>query len=178
MSIPEGRTAQVRPLFRLLAKLGCGIDDRRAGPGGQPLQVAALPFELDAGGAPRFLLITSRSSGRWIIPKGWPVRGLTLPESAAREAYEEAGVRGEAGATELGRLTAGNKPGRGGRGWAVIVYPLPVRTVLPKWREQGQRDRRWVVPAEATALLGDSDLGRMLAGIDIGALAAAADRPG
>jgi 8-oxo-dGTP pyrophosphatase MutT (NUDIX family) len=161
----------VRPLFRLLAKVGCGVDDRTAGAGGQPLQVAALPFEMDGAGEPRFLLITSRSSGRWIIPKGWPVRGLTLAESAAREAYEEAGVRGSVGLDELARLTAGAKSGRGG-GWPVIVYPLHVRTILPRWPEQGQRRRRWASRAEAADAIGDSDLGRMIAGVDPGDLTA------
>jgi len=159
-------------LFRLLALAGCGIDDRAAGAGGQPLQVAALPFELDGAGEPRMLLITSRSSGRWIIPKGWPVRGLSLAESAAREAYEEAGVRGVAGDTEMARLTASAKPGRGVGGWPVIVYPLQIRTILPHWPEQAQRRRRWATLAEAADAIGDSELGRMIAALDVADLVA------
>jgi 8-oxo-dGTP pyrophosphatase MutT (NUDIX family) len=161
-------------LFRLFAKAGCGIDDRTAGDGGQPLQVAALPFELEESGAPRFLLITSRSSGRWIIPKGWPVRGLTLAESAAREAYEEAGVRGVAGDPELGRVIAGGKPGRNRGGWPVIVYPLHVRSVLPRWPEQAQRRRLWLPRDEAAVAIGDSDLGRLIADADTARLIAGA----
>jgi 8-oxo-dGTP pyrophosphatase MutT (NUDIX family) len=174
MFVPR-ENKQVRPLFRLLAKSGCGIDDRAAGAGGQPLQVAAMPFELDASGVPRFLLITSRSSGRWIIPKGWPVRGLTLPESAAREAYEEAGVRGSAGLNELGRLTAGAKTGR--PGWPVIVYPLLVQTVLPRWPEQAQRRRRWITRAEIADTISDGDLGQMMEAVDTGALLAGIEPP-
>ena len=63
---------------------------------GQPprLQVAALCWRRSAKGL-RILLITSRDTGRWVIPKGWPMRNRTEPEAAAREAYEEAGLRGD-----------------------------------------------------------------------------------
>jgi 8-oxo-dGTP pyrophosphatase MutT (NUDIX family) len=154
----------VRTLYRILARAGWGIDDRHAGPGGLPLQVAALPFDLDSRGAPRFLLITSRNSGRWIIPKGWPVKGLTLAESAAREAYEEAGVRGIVGETEIGRLDSATKRGRQGTvaPWPILIFPLPVGTILTRWPEQAQRRRQWMTRTEAIEAVSDANLAHIL----------------
>src|SRR3546814_17941333 len=57
-------------------------------------QVAALPYQIDAAGHARVMLITSRASRRWVVPKGNPVKGIALPEAAAPEAFEEAGVAG------------------------------------------------------------------------------------
>ena len=64
------------------------MDNYAAGAGGTPLQVAALPYRLGPTGR-EVLLVTSRRSGRWIIPKGWPYHGASLIKSAAREAYEK-----------------------------------------------------------------------------------------
>jgi 8-oxo-dGTP pyrophosphatase MutT (NUDIX family) len=136
----------MRFLFRHLAQAGFGIDDRHAGPAGTPLQVAALPYAIAADGGLSILLVTSRRSGRWILPKGWPVRGLSLAEAAAKEAFEEAGVRGGTGAA-----IATVPPARNARGMeapALLIHPLRVEVELPDWPERGQRRRRWL-PAEA-----------------------------
>lgn len=133
-----------------MARIGFGIDTRHAGAGGTALQVAALPYRRNEGSL-QFLLVTSRTSRRWIIPKGWPVKGLSLAESAAREAYEEAGVRGEVGPAEIGRFVveksqrgvASNRP--------VAVFPLAVGKTLHRWPEQAQRERAWLAPADAAA---------------------------
>ena len=155
----------MRSLLRIMAKAGCGIDDRHAGPEGQALQVAALPYMFDPIGEPRFLLITSRTSARWIIPKGWPVKGLTLPESAAREAYEEAGVRGVVGEGELGRFAVAKKsiadPAEPPR--PVIVFPLLVGTRRSRWPERAQRRRQWMSREEALAAVASPDLARIIA---------------
>ena len=58
------------------------------------VQYGALPYRLDDDGSVEVLLVTSRETKRWIIPKGWPIKGLKPSKAAAREAYEEAGVRG------------------------------------------------------------------------------------
>src|ERR1700754_3917375 len=58
------------------------------------LQFGALPYRFASGGGLQILLITSRTTRRWIIPKGWAIKGSKPWESAAREAYEEAGLRG------------------------------------------------------------------------------------
>lgn len=66
------------------------------------IQYAALPYRFTADAALEILLVTTRRSKRWIIPKGWPIKGLTSAKSAAREAFEEAGVRGKIGAKSVG----------------------------------------------------------------------------
>ena len=65
-------------------------------------QYAALPWRRGDDGALEVLLITSRESRRWVIPKGWPIKGLNSKKSAAREAFEEAGVLGAVGKKKLG----------------------------------------------------------------------------
>ena len=57
-------------------------------------QYGVLPYRVEASGELRILLVTSRETGRWIIPKGNPAPGLSPPQSAAREAHEEAGLEG------------------------------------------------------------------------------------
>jgi 8-oxo-dGTP pyrophosphatase MutT (NUDIX family) len=103
-----------------------------------PHQIAALPFWISPERSLEVFLVTSRGSGRWIIPKGNPIRGLTPKEVAAREAYEEAGltgqiVSGKVGSFEFRRL----------RGSASIchvdAYPLQVKKQVRKWDEQRQR---------------------------------------
>ena len=64
-------------------------------------QIAALPFRFDDGQL-RVMLITSRETRRWVIPKGWPMRGLKPHRAAEREAYEEAGLKGHIGKVAVG----------------------------------------------------------------------------
>lgn len=66
-------------------------------------QFAALPYrtrDVDL----EILLITTRKKRRWSVPKGWPIRRSTPQETAATEAYEEAGVRGAVGAAQIGQF--------------------------------------------------------------------------
>ena len=69
------------------------------------VQYGALPYRFTAEAAMEILLVTTRQSRRWIIPKGWPIKGLKPAKSAAREAFEEAGVRGHVGAKSIGLFT-------------------------------------------------------------------------
>ena len=66
------------------------------------LQYGALPYRFTPTAALEILLVTTRRSKRWIIPKGWPIKGLRPAKSAAREAFEEAGVRGKIGTKSVG----------------------------------------------------------------------------
>jgi len=54
--------------------------------------VAAVCYRL-RGGEPEFLLVRTRN-GHWTFPKGGVDEDATHADAAAREAYEEAGVRG------------------------------------------------------------------------------------
>ena len=58
-------------------------------------QFAALPWRRRADAGIEVLLITSRETRRWVIPKGWPIKGKSSAKSAAREAFEEADQKGE-----------------------------------------------------------------------------------
>ena len=69
------------------------------------VQYGALPYRFTPEAAMEILLVTTRQSRRWIIPKGWPIKGLKPAKSAAREAFEEAGVRGRVAAKSIGLFT-------------------------------------------------------------------------
>ncbi|HEX5777093.1 MAG TPA: NUDIX hydrolase [Caulobacteraceae bacterium] len=127
------------------------------------VQYAALPWRMTDGGL-EILLITS-SSGRWIIPKGWPMDGKAPHEAAAQEAWEEAGVRGEAGAQAMGAFHTDKvrKDGRVKR-LEVQVFPLAVTEEAERWPEAEVRQRRWAPPAEAARLAGEPELAALLAG--------------
>jgi 8-oxo-dGTP pyrophosphatase MutT (NUDIX family) len=135
-----------------------------AATGMQPprLQVGALCWRRSRKGT-RILLITSRDSGRWVIPKGWPMRNRTEPEAAAREAYEEAGLRGAISEHSVGLYTYVKGLGPGRRILcAVKVFPLEVREMLTKYPETGQRRARWFSPAKAAKRIAEPELRAIL----------------
>jgi 8-oxo-dGTP pyrophosphatase MutT (NUDIX family) len=134
-----------------------------ASPGQPPrLQVAALCWRRSAKGV-RVLLITSRDTGRWVIPKGWPMRHRTEPEAAAREAYEEAGLRGEISPRSLGVYTYLKRLDAGRFIPCVVrVYPLEAREELREFPETGQRRAKWLEPERAAARVDEHDLAAMI----------------
>lgn len=109
------------------------------------------------------LLITSRETRRWVLPKGWAERGVAPHEQAAREAFEEAGLEGEVGLTRLGSYRY-DKRRRGGRSIAVRVdvFPMDVERRHEDWPEKGQREAIWVTPEEAATLVEESGLAAIL----------------
>jgi 8-oxo-dGTP pyrophosphatase MutT (NUDIX family) len=107
-------------------------------------QYAALPFRRRADGSVEVLLITSRRTGRWIIPKGWPVNGLKPFELAAREAMEEGGVIGRIDERPIGSYQHKKTLGDGTSVHCrVDVYALEVESQMPAWPESDQRVTRW-----------------------------------
>lgn len=128
------------------------------------LQVAALCTR-GAGADKRVLLVTSRDSGRWIIPKGWPIRGLASSQAAVQEAWEEAGVKdGTATPDPIGSYAYDKTMGSG--------LPVPVETLVysvdvkhdlaTDFPEAGERQRRWVTPNEAANLVDEPQLKSIL----------------
>jgi 8-oxo-dGTP pyrophosphatase MutT (NUDIX family) len=112
-------------------------------------QYAALPWRQN-GAAREVLLISSRDTGRWVIPKGWPIRGLTPAQSAAREAYEEAGVGGQIGKKPIGAFEYPKKLDSGKtQTCKVEVFALEQMIQHPSWPEQGQRKLQWFSLPEA-----------------------------
>jgi 8-oxo-dGTP pyrophosphatase MutT (NUDIX family) len=116
---------------------------------------AALCWRRAAAGI-EVLLITARRSGRWIVPKGHPIRGLPVHEAAAREAWEEAGVQGRVNPAPLGRY----RPG----GFVVQLHPLEVAQMLDDFPEAGQRLRLWLPPDKAAARVADPGLAALISG--------------
>ncbi|MDZ4134276.1 MAG: NUDIX hydrolase [Paracoccaceae bacterium] len=113
------------------------------------------------------LLITSRETGRWVIPKGWPVKGLSAPASAAREAWEEAGVRGQVLADCLGQYFYDKVLDRAAtlppaQPCIVAVYPLLVSEMAASFPEQGQRRRKWLHPLTAAGKVAEPGLQTIL----------------
>src|SRR5580704_7710507 len=93
------------------------------------VQYGALPYRFTPMAALEILIVTTRQSRRWIVPKGWPIKRLTPSKSAAREAFEEAGVRGKIGARAIGNFRY-NKTGQNGADpdCEVKIFPLLVRS--------------------------------------------------
>ena len=127
-------------------------------------QFAALPWRRAPEGEIEVLLITSRETKRWVIPKGWPIKGMKSPKSAAQEAFEEAGVRGKVGKTPIGAY-AYDKRLKNGRlqHVRVAVFALHVETEAETYPELGQREKRWVSVAEAASLVDEPELMVVLA---------------
>ncbi|QIG48248.1 NUDIX hydrolase [Nordella sp. HKS 07] len=123
------------------------------------LQYGALPHRPSAQGGSDIMLITSRDTGRWIIPKGWPMRGRNGVEVAAREAFEEAGVEGEAATQAIGAYHY-RKRRPNGRSLIcrVEVFPLGVTNELGRWPEWHQRQRAWFAAAQAAELVDEAEL--------------------
>lgn len=107
----------------------------------------------------RLVLITSRKSERWIIPKGYVEKGLTPAESAAKEAYEEAGLIGVVHHKEAGQY----RYSKFGKLFSVQVYPLFIETMLDEWDEMHDRRRKLVTPSEAIEMVCHEDLRRIIA---------------
>jgi 8-oxo-dGTP pyrophosphatase MutT (NUDIX family) len=121
-------------------------------------QVGALPWRQRDGGL-EFLLVTTRTTRRWVIPKGWPMADRADHQAAEQEALEEAGVIGHVAAQPMGHFNYLKLADSGkSRMLRVDVYPLEVTDELENWMEKVHRARRWMKPAEAMTLAGEPEL--------------------
>ncbi|WP_346327399.1 DUF47 family protein [Iodidimonas sp. SYSU 1G8] len=125
-------------------------------------QIAALPYRTVGGAldAPvNILLVTSRETKRWVLPKGNLVTGLSDHASAAHEAEEEAGVRGAACPTPIGTYRYRKKRRNGASLMVdVAVFPIAVTNELDEWKEQDWRERRWFSLSAAADAVDEPDL--------------------
>jgi 8-oxo-dGTP pyrophosphatase MutT (NUDIX family) len=131
-------------------------------------QVAAIPY-VDTADGRLVLMITTRGFGRWSIPKGWPKPGLADHETAAREAFEEAGIKGDVGAEPIGAFHYTKRLHL--LSWArcsVDVYPLHARCQHLSWPEQQSRRTLWVAPEKAASMVRTPQLAEVLRGIASG----------
>lgn len=155
---PQGR-AEMTKLSRFFTAEGEPL------PGAQ--QYGALCWRAGPEG-PEILLVTSRETGRWVIPKGWPIKDKGAAESAAREAFEEAGVRGEIAPLPLGHyvydkvLERRKKAANRALPCEVAVFPLAVQETLGKFPEKDERRRKWFAPEVAAQKVEEPELKRLI----------------
>jgi 8-oxo-dGTP pyrophosphatase MutT (NUDIX family) len=121
-------------------------------------QVAALPYRISESGELKVLLITSRGTRRFVIPKGWQMEGLEDWEAAALEAREEAGIKGEVRPQPIGEYQYWKRLKTAFVPVSVAVYPLKVTGSMSRWREAKQRRRGWVNWDQARVLIDEPEL--------------------
>ncbi len=127
------------------------------------VQVAALCHRKTADGK-EVLLITSRDTGRWIVPKGWPIAGFDGAGAALQEAWEEAGVkRAEITSEPVGTYEYDKGLGEGLSTRVVTsVYPAKVLELRADYPEADERTRAWYNPQEAADLVDEPELKAIL----------------
>lgn len=131
------------------------------------LQFAALPYHVDRKGNVTILLVTSRETARWIIPKGWPMKGKQPHEAAAIEAFEEAGVVGTPMSRSIGSYEYWKRLESVSKLCSVDVYPLPVDRLEAKWPEDDQRERQFFAIDVAATLVEEPSLSELIASFRI-----------
>jgi 8-oxo-dGTP pyrophosphatase MutT (NUDIX family) len=122
-------------------------------------QFAALPWRRMSDGSVKVLVITSRETRRWVIPKGWPMPGLSPAQAAAQEAYEEAGVVGDYSAEPIGAYSYDKRLPQGvAQPVKVQVFPMEVLVEQLAFPELGQRDKLWTSAADAAERVDEPEL--------------------
>jgi 8-oxo-dGTP pyrophosphatase MutT (NUDIX family) len=128
-----------------------------------PIQTGVIPWRLSDNKGIEVLLVTSRRSGRWTIPKGWPMAGKTLAEAAEQEAFEEAGVKGTVDPRPIGTIRhVKQKLVSGDLEVNIVVHPMWVDREFPKWPEIGQRKRKWFRPKDAAKRVDSPELSELI----------------
>jgi len=103
-------------------------------------------------------LVTSRRSGRWIVPKGWPMDGETPADAAATEAFEEAGLRGKVDNRPIGVFSYYKVLSKDELPCIAVVYPLKVNKAVNNWPERKERRRKWFSRKRAAAIVDNREL--------------------
>lgn len=124
-------------------------------------QIAALVYRWNANEL-EILLVTSRETRRWILPKGWPISGKTASATAAREADEEAGILGHAMKKPLGRYSSIKRIGETALPAEVEVYALHFVKQKQKWKERGERICLWLPAAVAAETVVEPELAAII----------------
>lgn len=141
-------------------------------------QIAVLPYRLGGGrpdGPTEVLLITSRETKRWVIPKGNPLTGMERHASAAIEAEEEAGVIGAVCPTPIGSYQYRKRRANGAAiMYNVEVFPLAVTDELSEWKEMDERERKWFSYRDAAQAVEEEDLQALIQSFGVRGFRAAA----
>jgi 8-oxo-dGTP pyrophosphatase MutT (NUDIX family) len=135
---------------------------------GRPIrQVAAVPFRLTSDGEMQVMLITSRSTRRFIVPKGWKMKGKSGYEAASMEAFEEAGVSGQILKPPVGRYRYWKRLSDYFVPVDVTVYLLSVDDELVDWEEAKARQRAWLSPPDAATLIDEPELASLVGSLSV-----------
>jgi 8-oxo-dGTP pyrophosphatase MutT (NUDIX family) len=127
-----------------------------------PTQYGAICWRMHRGKV-EVLLITSRDTGRWVIPKGWPMNGRSPAEAAAREAWEEAGVEGKVSEPGLGQFNYSKVfSEKADIACQVEVFGLRVAKLVDKFPERKQRRRKWFAAEKAARKVNEPQLRQLL----------------
>lgn len=126
------------------------------------VQFGTTPYRLDAKGRLSVLLITSRETHRWVIPRGNPISGLSPRASAAQETFEEAGVKGQVEKKPIGTYDYDKRKDGTSVPTRVEVFPLAVKVESSKWPEQSERKRHWFDPEEAAKAVEEPGLASLI----------------
>ncbi|MFT2214304.1 NUDIX hydrolase [Rhizobium giardinii] len=129
-------------------------------------QVSALPYRVLKDGSVQILLITTRETRRFTLPKGWLMKGKSPQKAAAIEAKQEAGVKGKIKPGPVGNYFYWKRDPSCFLPVRVTVYPLKAQTILSRWKERGQRLRKWLRPSEAALLVDEPQLVSLLRSFD------------
>jgi 8-oxo-dGTP pyrophosphatase MutT (NUDIX family) len=125
------------------------------------VQYGALPWRIGEG--VEILLATSRRTRRWVIPKGWPMRGLKPHAAGAQEALEEAGLTGKIAKSALGAYHYYKRLDNGAALYCrVEVFPLRVVRQLKNWREKEQRVTQWFPYLDAAEQVAEPELKQLI----------------
>ena len=150
-------------LFRLFQRL------RRAfGQDATDEQAAALVWRRAGKATVEVLLITSRGTGRWILPKGWIEDGEDMAGAAAREAWEEAGVTGRLAGEAVGTYRYVKVDGSDIRPCEVTVFALALADQADQWPECAERERAWYPAREAAQMVDETELKALLERFEAG----------
>jgi 8-oxo-dGTP pyrophosphatase MutT (NUDIX family) len=129
------------------------------------VQYAALPFRLSA--TVEVLLVTSRETQRWVIPKGWPMKGKKAHAAAAREAFEEAGAQGRIARAPIGAYRYVKVLKNGAPlVCRVDVFPMLVQRQRKRWPERQQRTAHWFTASQAAEAVREPELQAIILRLD------------
>ena len=132
-------------------------------PSARRLQYGALPYRKSNAHRAEFMLVTSRETRRWIIPKGWPKKGKSPHRSAAREAFEEAGVLGAIGRHAVGSFSYAKRLKNGASvDCEVHVFPLEVKRQRKDWPEKQERRVKWLSASKAAEKVKNAVLSKII----------------
>jgi 8-oxo-dGTP pyrophosphatase MutT (NUDIX family) len=126
------------------------------------VQYGVIPWRRDRDREMEILLITSRETRRWVVPRGNPIPGLRNYEAAAQEAYEEAGIRGAVDTEAVGTYRYDKRRNGASVPALVELFRMAVAEEAAEWPEKHERERRWFQAEAAAAAVDEADLAALI----------------